>query len=380
MKIIKSKISKDVIKDVIKDTTKDVTKDVIKESVCISKYEDYQKRGLVFPTGLHEFDWRITGIGGFPGKRISCVAGAWSAGKTSLALAAAKKCLDRGGIAIFVDAEAVIDDFTIEYIDGFGFIKDSLKIVSDEDISVTGKKVSFSIEQSIMYVLKPYCIEEAFDKCELLIKTIREIYADIPIIMVYDSMVGLPARQECTKDYIDTTQRALVAAAYSTCFRRYTAFGAKYNVCSIFTNQLRDDPSGFSMGDTQYMPGGKAIEFYCSLLVRLNKVMDDKKGKILEADSRIKTSIMLKKTKIKPVPIGTKIFCFYTVGKGFDFVMDLITYLIKIEKIIVRGGWFTIEGKEQNIQGYDNLVKYCIEEDNYNELQQIVVKHIEEYN
>jgi len=70
MKIIKSKISKDVIKDVIKDTTKDVTKDVIKESVCISKYEDYQKRGLVFPTGLHEFDWRITGMGGFPGKRI----------------------------------------------------------------------------------------------------------------------------------------------------------------------------------------------------------------------------------------------------------------------------------------------------------------------
>lgn len=298
----------------------------------------------VFPSGLYGIDYGLLGVGGFPVRRITEVAGGWSGGKTTLCCSVMGNCIKAGGYAIFVDAEGCFDSFSTQYLLQFGITLDKIQI------------------------LAPLFIEEAFKMIQKAVLEVREKDKDIPLVVVYDSLVGVPSKSEWEKEYTDTQTRGAVAQAFSFCLRKFTPFVVQQQICCIFTNQLREDPSGFSK-EPEYTPGGNSMEFYSSLRVWLRSVKEDNVGKI-DKEDRIKIRGRLKKTKIAAVPLNSTCDEYFILDKGFDMVIDLVAFAISRGYIEQKGGWFYFE--ENKFQGIENVISFYRQDDNFAKLKSLV--------
>ena len=272
------------------------------------------------PTGALSLDLAL-GVGGLPRGRIVECYGHESSGKTTLALHVVANAQKQGGTAAFIDAEHALDP-------GYA------------------RKIGVDLDNLI--VSQPNSGEEALTICEQLAKS-----GAVDVVVV-DSVAALTPQAEIDGE-IGDAHVGLQARLMSQAMRKLTAVLAQTKTLCIFTNQVREK-IGVMFGNPETTPGGKALKFYatCRLQVQRIGAIKDKDGQVVGNRTRVKVV----KNKVA-APFTTAEFdILYACGISREgSVLDAALERGVVEK---RGSWFAY-GDMQLAQGSLAAIEYLKE-------------------
>ncbi len=284
------------VEDAIKALRKQYGEGVILQS------HDVPKDIEVIPTGCFAID-RLLGCGGLPKGRIIEVYGEPSCGKSTLCLFFAAQVQKQGGTVVYIDAENAYD---AKYANNVG------------------------VETEKLMVSQPSTLEEAFDTIRALAETKK-----IDLIVV-DSVAALVPRSELEGEEMLKETMALQARLLGKALRIVSGPISKSGTIVIFINQTRSKV-GIVWGNPETTPGGKALKFFSS--VRLNVQKGDK---IMGSkDEQIGNTIKITASKNKVgMPFRKCEFDLY-YGAGVDLMSDALDTAIEFGVIKKDGNTYS---------------------------------------
>ena len=268
-------------------------------------------------TGAVSLDMAL-GVGGLPRGRIVECYGQESSGKTTLALHVVANAQKAGGVAAFIDAEHALDP-------GYA------------------KKIGVNLDDLI--VSQPNSGEEALTICEQLAKS-----AALDVIVV-DSVAALTPQAEIDGNMGDS-HMGLQARLMSQAMPKLTAVVAQTKTLIIFTNQVREK-IGVMFGNPETTPGGKALKFYASCRLQVQRIgaIKNTAGQVVGNRTRVKVV----KNKVAPPFTEAEFDILYTCGISYEgSVLDAALVRGIVEK---RGSWLSF-GDEQLAQGSLATIEY----------------------
>ena len=271
----------------------------------------------VISTGALSLDLAL-GVGGLPRGRIVECYGQESSGKTTLALHVVANAQKAGGVAAFIDAEHALDP---QY----------------------AKKIGVNLDDLI--VSQPNSGEEALTICEQLCKS-----GALDVIVV-DSVGALTPQAEIDGNMGDS-HMGLQARLMSQAMRKLTSVLAQTKTLCIFTNQVREK-IGVMFGNPETTPGGKALKFYASCRLQVQRIgaIKNTAGQVVGNRTRVKVV----KNKVAPPFTEAEFDILYTCGLSYEgSVLDAALARGIVEK---RGSWLSF-GDEQLAQGSLATIEY----------------------
>ena len=272
------------------------------------------------PTGCLALDMAL-GVGGLPRGRIVECYGQESSGKTTLALHVVANAQKAGGTAAFIDAEHALDP-------GYA------------------RKIGVNLDDLI--VSQPNSGEEALTICEQLVKS-----GAVDVVVV-DSVAALTPQAEIDGE-IGDAHVGLQARLMSQAMRKLTATLAQTNTLCIFTNQVREK-IGVMFGNPETTPGGKALKFYASCRLQVQRIgaIKDKDGQVVGNRTRVKVV----KNKVAAPFTEAEFDILYACGISREgSILDAAIARGVVEK---RGSWLAF-GQEQLAQGSLATITYLKE-------------------
>jgi len=283
------------------------------------------------PTGSLSLDLAL-GVGGLPRGRIVECYGHESSGKTTLALHVVANAQKAGGTAAFIDAEHALDP-------GYA------------------RKIGVDLENLI--VSQPNSGEEALTICEQLVKS-----GAVDVVVV-DSVAALTPQAEIDGD-IGDAHVGLQARLMSQAMRKLTSVLAQTRTLCIFTNQVREK-IGVMFGNPETTPGGKALKFYASCRLQVQRIgaIKDKNGAVVGNRTRVKVV----KNKVAAPFTEAEFDILYACGISREgSVIDAAMARGLVEK---RGSWLSF-GDRQLGQGSLATIDFLKEHPDV--LEEIVAK------
>ncbi len=274
----------------------------------------------VIPTGALSLDLAL-GVGGLPKGRIVECYGQESSGKTTLALHVVANAQKAGGVAAFIDAEHALDP-------------------------TYAKKIGVDLDNLI--VSQPNSGEEALTICEQLAKS-----GALDVIVV-DSVAALTPQAEIDGNMGDS-HMGLQARLMSQAMRKLTSVVAQTKTLIIFTNQVREK-IGVMFGNPETTPGGKALKFYASCRLQVQRIgaIKDSAGTVIGNRTRVKVV----KNKVAPPFTEAEFDILYTCGISWEgSILDAALARGVVEK---RGSWIAY-GASQLGQGSMATIQYLRE-------------------
>ena len=274
----------------------------------------------VISTGALSLDMAL-GVGGLPRGRIVECYGQESSGKTTLALHVVANAQKAGGVAAFIDAEHALDP-------GYA------------------KKIGVDLDN--LLVSQPNSGEEALTICEQLCKS-----GALDVIVV-DSVAALTPQAEIDGNMGDS-HMGLQARLMSQAMRKLTGVLAHTKTLCIFTNQVREK-IGVMFGNPETTPGGKALKFYASCRLQVQRIgaIKNTAGQVVGNRTRVKVV----KNKVAPPFTEAEFDILYTCGISYEgSVLDAALARGVVEK---RGSWLSF-GDSQLAQGALATIDYLRE-------------------
>ena len=271
----------------------------------------------VISTGSMSLDLAL-GVGGLPRGRIVECYGHESSGKTTLALHVVANAQKAGGIAAFIDAEHALDP-------------------------TYAKKIGVDLDNLI--VAQPNSGEEALTICEQLVKS-----GSLDVVVV-DSVAALTPQAEIDGQMGDS-HVGLQARLMSQAMRKLTATIAQTKTLLIFTNQVREK-IGVMFGNPETTPGGKALKFYASVRLQVQRIgaIKNTAGQVVGNRTRVKVV----KNKVAPPFTEAEFDILYTCGISWEgSILDAALARGVVEK---RGSWIAY-GTSQLGQGSMATIQY----------------------
>ena len=271
----------------------------------------------VISTGALSLDMAL-GVGGLPRGRIVECYGQESSGKTTLALHVVANAQKAGGVAAFIDAEHALDP---QY----------------------AKKIGVNLDDLI--VAQPNSGEEALTICEQLVKS-----GALDVVVV-DSVAALTPQAEIDGNMGDS-HMGLQARLMSQAMRKLTGVIAQTKTLLIFTNQVREK-IGVMFGNPETTPGGKALKFYASCRLQVQRIgaIKNTAGQVVGNRTRVKVV----KNKVAPPFTEAEFDILYACGISYEgSVLDAALARGIVEK---RGSWLSF-GDEQLAQGSLATIEY----------------------
>ena len=264
--------------------------------------------GRVFPhipTGLHEVDTKVLGIGGLPRGRIVEVYGTEAGGKTTFCLLVIGNAQRAGGRAAFIDAEHAL---------------------SIDWAALQG------VDVGELLVCQPDYGEQALEVVAALLKTMA-----LDVIVV-DSVAALVPKAELDGEMGDA-QMGLQARLLSQAMRKLTGLVSQSNTCLIFINQVRAT-IGQAYGNPEVTTGGKALKFYSSQRIDLRRI-----GSVKSGETIIGNTVRIKAAKNKlaaPFRVAEVELLF---DRGFDTLGGLIDAAVAKGVVTKSGSWYSYAGE-----------------------------------
>ena len=271
-------------------------------------------------TGCLALDLAL-GVGGLPRGRIVECYGHESSGKTTLALHVVANAQKAGGVAAFIDAEHALDP-------GYA------------------RKIGVDLDNLI--VSQPNSGEEALTICEQLVKS-----GAVDVVVV-DSVAALTPQAEIDGE-IGDAHVGLQARLMSQAMRKLTGVLAQTNTLCIFTNQVREK-IGVMFGNPETTPGGKALKFYASCRLQVQRIgaIKDKAGQVVGNRTRVKVV----KNKVAAPFTEAEFDILYACGISREgSILDAALSRGIVEK---RGSWLAY-GERQLAQGSLAAIGYLKE-------------------
>ena len=272
------------------------------------------------PTGCLALDMAL-GVGGLPRGRIVECYGHESSGKTTLALHVVANAQKAGGTAAFIDAEHALDP-------GYA------------------RKIGVNLDDLI--VSQPNSGEEALTICEQLVKS-----GAVDVVVV-DSVAALTPQAEIDGE-IGDAHVGLQARLISQAMRKLTGTLAQTNTLCIFTNQVREK-IGVMFGNPETTPGGKALKFYASCRLQVQRI-----GAIKTKDGQVvgnRTRVKVVKNKVAAPFTEAEFDILYACGISREgSILDAALNRGIVEK---RGSWLAY-GDRQLAQGSLAAIEYLKE-------------------
>lgn len=203
------------------------------------------------PTGSRQLDYIISNRkgGGYPEGRIVEIQGPTGCGKSHLVYEVAKSTQRMGGVVVYVDTENATS-------------VDNLRALG---INV---KNQFAFAQTS-------CTEEVLTIIERAISKAREMSADVPVTVIWDSLANSSPRAELEGN-MDQNTIGLQARVLGKGMRKITNMIGNQKVLLIIINQQREKV-GVVYGDPSTTPGGKAVPYACSVRLKVGNPTQLKK-------------------------------------------------------------------------------------------------------
>ena len=271
-------------------------------------------------TGALSLDLAL-GVGGLPKGRIVECYGHESSGKTTLALHVVANVQKSGGTAAFIDAEHALDP---------------------------GYARKIGVDLDSLVVSQPNSGEEALTICHELVKS-----GAVDVVVV-DSVAALTPQAEIDGEMGDS-HVGLQARLMSQAMRKLTATLAQTKTLCIFTNQVREK-IGVMFGNPETTPGGKALKFYASCRLQVQRIgaIKSSTGEIVGNRTRVKVV----KNKVAAPFTEAEFDILYSCGISYEgSVLDAALARGVVEK---RGSWLAF-GATQLAQGQLASIAYLRE-------------------
>jgi len=268
------------------------------------------KNIAVIPTGALSLDLAL-GVGGLPRGRVVEVYGQESSGKTTLALHIIANAQKTGGLAAFVDAEHAMDP---NY----------------------ARRVGVNLDD--LLVSQPNSGEEALTITEQLVKS-----GALDVVVV-DSVAALAPQAELDGSMGDS-HMGLQARLMSQAMRKLTSAISQTKTLCLFTNQVRDK-IGVMFGNPETTPGGKALKFYASVRLNVQRIgaIKDPAGAVIGNRTRVKVV----KNKVAPPFTEAEFDILY--ARGISWEGSVLDAALARNVVTKRGSWLSF-GTEQIGQG-----------------------------
>jgi len=251
--------------------------------------------------------------GGFPRGRITELIGAYSSGKSLLALFGIVACQKSKELACFIDVEKAFDPVWAGLL---------------------------GVDLSQLVISRPNTGEEAFDLMEKLVRP----QAGVSLV-VLDSIAHLIPTAEAEEE-MGQQFMGLQARLVNKGLRKVVS--SNDNTAVILINQTRES-IGKSFGNPETLPGGKGHAFASSIILRVLRgswIMDKEKrvGHLLK--------FRTEKNKVAPPWQECEVPFYY---EGFiDREDGLLSLGLELGLVKRSGAWYTY--KDTRAQGRDKLL------------------------
>lgn len=296
----------------LKSTFHHITKEFGKGT--ITRMSDKPLEVKRFSSGSLKLD-KILG-GGYPISRVITLMGPEGAGKSTMALEACASMQRQGGTVLYLDAESALEP---AYAKALG------------------------VDLNKMYICQPDTGEEALQICE---EAARSSAIDL---IVVDSVAALVPKAEIEGTMGDQ-HVGLQARLMSQGLRQLSGTLSRTQTTAIFINQTREKV-GVMFGSPETMPGGMALKFYSSVILRISGSKKIKQG-TKEIGQIMKLNV--KKNKVAPPHQRTQLDLIY--GHGISRIGELLDMAVDKDIVDKAGAWYSYGNKRLG-QGKANTEK-----------------------